>query len=934
MSSLCTVESMLRSPLKRLRQPSTDNEGNEGASSLDSLNSQKPLSLDEEMENINPVESHMSSKFRNLEHEVKPDTPMVPSVKSRLRRLAEQKKELCSDDLLSNARLPSDTKYGMASPAEMINAWKNDLIRPAIKKARKETKDQTVVPSMDVKTSLISSSIVVQAVRDKFEEMNHEKQNQGQMGNFLSPEVTPNTKAIQAMLFQNSTPSASHVIRIKRERERELAMLRGKTEGKNPWVKKKTSRTCTGSEETLEEITVQQTEMKEGKESQMDMFPGNYTTLGFKFTPNDEEILHITEDIGDGKGKEPMDWSTPLKKVTFALEPQTIPSSEYIETDSDEKCISEIELESSSQEELNNSEIIDELFKDVLDMDDVKEEIEHEPEAEDHMVVELDKPETEEQSDEAKSENEVKEKKDELTLPRIAVVSPLAKSIKLDAMAPLATVLTSLNNSLTESSPSIYSSFKMENTGQNQNQTGNLSPAVDGTPFYSIDLYRTQRRSARQQERKNKEISKTNTQGGAEGSVFETKQVTTKEKIKILNDEIKRLHNIMHQASQALNCCTDKEHGKGSWEEAEAERHLLIASEKRVALLTELSRLKGEGYAGSRGEAAQLTNGLEPCYGDVCISNLHLPLKAEFVSQALCKEGKPTHYFLLMIKYGPHNIIATPLATAKDAHQSDTIIFPTIITLSDIHYKFEIDVEVYSLAQSLNVTTAEKRRLSRSKALTPKKLLTSITKTNLQSPGASPVLGSSIRASRFVLVGSHTITLASLGKDKFALDKVPFLSPLEGAVYLKLQCHFHSTIEYSGFLTIFEDVSGFGAWHRRWFVLSGNTLSYWTYPNEEKHTKPIGCINLANCTTDKIEPASREFCSRRKTLELITASPLSKDDHETLIVQCRDKFCFTKHWLSADTKEERNLWMEKLNQVLINLRTWQQIPHLACRDGI
>ncbi|XP_078257823.1 anillin-like isoform X2 [Rhinoraja longicauda] len=926
MSSLCTVESMLRSPLKRLRQPSIDNEGNEGGLSLDSPKSQKPLSLDEEMENINPVESQMSSKFRNLEQEVKPDTPIVASVKSRLRRLAEH-------DLLSNARIPSDTKYGMVSPAEMINAWKNDLIRPAIKKARKETKDQTVMPSPDVKTSLISSSVVVQAVREKFEEMNHEKQNQGQMGNFLSPEVTPNTKAIQAMLFQKSTPSASHVIRIKKERERELAKLRGKTEGKNPWVKKKTSRTCTGSEKTPEEITVQQTEMKEGKESQINTSPGNDTTLGFMSTPNYEEILHITEDEGDGKGKEPEDWSTPLKKVTFALEPQTIPSSEYIETESDEKCISEIELESSSQEELNNSEIIDELFKDVLDMDNAKEEMEHEPEAENDMVVELDKPETEEQSDEAKSENEVKEK-DELTLPRIAVVSPLAKSIKLDAMAPLATVLTSLNNSLTESSHSIYSSFKMENTEPNQNQTGNLSPAVDGTLFYSIDLYRTQRRSVRQQERKNKEISKTDTQGGAEGSFFETKQVTMKEKVKILNNEIKSLHNIMQQASQALNCCTDKEHGKGSREEAEAERHLLIASEKRVALLTELSRLKGEDYVGSQGEAAQLTNGLEPCYGDVSISNIQLPLKAEFVRQAQCEEGKPSHYFLLMVKCGPHNVIATPLATAKDAHQGDTIIFPTIITLSDIHYKFEIDVEVYSLAQSSNVTTAEKRRSSRSKVLTPKKLLTSITKTNLQSLGASPVIGNSIRASRFVLVGSHTITLSSLGKDKFALDKVPFLSPLEGAIHLKLQCHFHSSIEHSGFLTIFEDVSGFGAWHRRWFVLSGNTLSYWTYPNEEKHMKPIGCINLANCTTDKIEPASREFCSRPKTLELITASPLSEDDHETLIVQCRDKFCFTKNWLSADTNEERNLWMEKLNQVLINLRTWQQTPHLACKDGI
>lgn len=33
---------------------------------------------------------------------------------------------------------------------------------------------------------------------------------------------------------------------------------------------------------------------------------------------------------------------------------------------------------------------------------------------------------------------------------------------------------------------------------------------------------------------------------------------------------------------------------------------------------------------------------------------------------------------------------------------------------------------------------------------------------------------------------------------------------------------------------MFEDVSGFGAWHRRWCVLSGNCISYWTYPDDEK----------------------------------------------------------------------------------------------------
>lgn len=33
---------------------------------------------------------------------------------------------------------------------------------------------------------------------------------------------------------------------------------------------------------------------------------------------------------------------------------------------------------------------------------------------------------------------------------------------------------------------------------------------------------------------------------------------------------------------------------------------------------------------------------------------------------------------------------------------------------------------------------------------------------------------------------------------------------------------------------MFEDVSGFGAWHRRWCCLHGNILSYWRYPDDEK----------------------------------------------------------------------------------------------------
>ncbi|XP_059848520.1 anillin-like isoform X3 [Hypanus sabinus] len=872
MSSLCTVEAMLRSPLKRLRQSPADNEN-------DPLKKQKFQSLDEEIENINPL----GSKFRVCEQEIKPDTPIVPSVKSRLQRLAEQKKELCSHD----------TKNGLVS-LEATSSWNNELARPPIKKCRKDNEDGSILCT-EVKQSLISSSVFVQTVKEKFEEMTNEKQNEGQIGNHLIPAVTPSTKAIQAMLLQKSTSSASRVIWMKKERERELAILRGKTERKNAWVEKM-SKSCMGREETPKDINIpeQQEEMKENKESQVNTIHDKDTTMGFENMAKSEEVLHITEDN---------------------------------------------ELGLSSEEAPTSSEII-ELFKDVFDTDHANEQMENKS---NQMVTELENSKTEAQNNEVKSEHKAKDEKEEaeLTLSSATVVPPIIKSVKSDAVAPLASLLTSLNNNLSESCCSIYSSLKLENPGQNQNPTGSISSEVDSIPFYSIDLYRSQRRGALQAERKTKEMNQNNSQGAAESSHFATKQITTKEKIKILNDEIKSLNKIMHQASQALNCCTDKEHGKGSREEAEAERLLLIASEKRVALLSELNRLKREGNATSRTEAAQPTNGPEPCRGTVSISNLRLPLKAEFVCSAQCKQGKPSQYFLLIIKCGPHNIVATPLATAEDAHQGDTIIFPTIITLGDIHYKFEIDVEVYSLAQTSNETaTTAKRRSSRSK------------KTSVQSPGASPTVSRSIRASKFVLVGSHTITLASLGKEKFALDKmkldgkvrqllgdefqnkVPFLSPLEGGIYLKLQCHFNSSVEHSGFLTIFQDVSGFGAWHRRWFVLSGDVLSYWTYPNEVKHKKPFGCINLADCTMEKIEPASREFCSRPKTLEMITTRPQSKDDCESLTVQCHNNLCFIKYWLSADTKEERNQWIEKLNQALINLRTWQQTQQSAHSDRI
>lgn len=60
------------------------------------------------------------------------------------------------------------------------------------------------------------------------------------------------------------------------------------------------------------------------------------------------------------------------------------------------------------------------------------------------------------------------------------------------------------------------------------------------------------------------------------------------------------------------------------------------------------------------------------------------------------------------------------------------------------------------------------------------------------------------------------------------------VSPLKGIVQMKVNCELNVSIYYKGFLSMFEDVAGFGAWHRRWCKLNGYMLTYWRFPDDEK----------------------------------------------------------------------------------------------------
>ncbi|EHB06443.1 Actin-binding protein anillin [Heterocephalus glaber] len=759
-----------------------------------------------------------------------------------------------------------------------------------------------------------------------------------------TPVITPNTKAIQERLFkQNTSSSTTHAAQqLKQERQRELACLRGRVDKGHLWSTGKGGDSGSKQTETKQEIHSQDNPLKK------QVVP-NTQSLPVKDKVTENQIpakASSTEPAGFLECN--MMKSSPLKITLFLEEEKSLKVTSDPTVEQQIEVVREIEMSvDDNADDINSSKVINDLFSDVLEGDDL--DVEKNQEEMDQVIAESGE-----------------EQEDALNISSMSLLAPLAQTVGVSPESFVSSPKLELKD--TSGSDESPKPGKFQRTRVPRAESGDSIGSEDRGLLYSIDAYRsqrikeTERPSVKQvivrkedvtsklDEKKNAFSSQVNikqkmqsfvsspklelkdTSGSDEspkpgkfqrtrvpraesgdsiGSedrgllysidayrsqrIKETErpsvkqvivrkedvtskldekknafssQVNIKQKMQELNNEINLQQTVIYQASQALNCCVDEEHGKGSLEEAEAERLLLIATEKRTLLIDELNKLKSEGPQRRNKAGPVAQNGFVPSTGSVTLSEIRLPLKADFVCGTAQKSDAANYYYLIMLKAGAENMVATPLASTSNFLNGDALMFTTTFTLQDVSNDFEINLEVYSLVQKKDSSGPDKKK-------------------------------------------------------KTSKSKVPFLSPLEGHICLKINCQVNSSVEEKGFLTIFEDVSGFGAWHRRWCVLAGNCISYWTYPDDERRKNPIGRMNLANCTSQQIEPANREFCARRNTFELITVRPQREDDRETLVSQCRDTLCVTKNWLSADTKEERDLWMQKLNQVLVDIRLWQ-----------
>lgn len=161
----------------------------------------------------------------------------------------------------------------------------------------------------------------------------------------------------------------------------------------------------------------------------------------------------------------------------------------------------------------------------------------------------------------------------------------------------------------------------------------------------------------------------------------------------------------------------------------------------------------------------------------------------------------------------------------------------------------------------------------------------------VQSPGGP----NAVRTPALCQYGYIIFSIREIKQKSWVINEVASgVSPLNGNVFLKIDSQISVDVSHSGFLTMFDDISGFGAWHRRWCRLSGHTIDYWKYPEDEKRKEPIGQLDLTNCITEKVNLAPRHVCARLHTVLLEFKRARLETDEESLVLVPKSNYTIVR----------------------------------------
>ncbi|KAA0198702.1 hypothetical protein FBUS_10071, partial [Fasciolopsis buskii] len=123
------------------------------------------------------------------------------------------------------------------------------------------------------------------------------------------------------------------------------------------------------------------------------------------------------------------------------------------------------------------------------------------------------------------------------------------------------------------------------------------------------------------------------------------------------------------------------------------------------------------------------------------------------------------------------------------------------------------------------------------------------------------------------------------------LSHLPQSTPLNGlAGLINASVRLEARILTRGFLTVFEEVGGFGVWQRYWCQLRADHLQFWRYPEDEQRALhidssrspvpavgPLGRIDLRHVAAPRAVPAPRRICARANTIFMRSLRAIDPD---------------------------------------------------------
>ncbi|MCP9261613.1 Anillin-like protein 2 [Dirofilaria immitis] len=361
--------------------------------------------------------------------------------------------------------------------------------------------------------------------------------------------------------------------------------------------------------------------------------------------------------------------------------------------------------------------------------------------------------------------------------------------------------------------------------------------------------------------------------------------------LQTIKQEIMIQEGQIAQASLALTHCKKNNGFNGTLVELSAQRGLLLARERLLALQNEMQRLKTRRLV--KESVLPLPRRMR---GAIDLTSINVYLNRNFCIRNI--DENVSYAFVILLKTD-EQVEATQTVTLMDtrALRISKVHFSDQIRFTNLPVDFTVLLEIYALKVS------ENRRSDDYSCNMLKNKAKSLLSPSKKACGNESIVGSS----EFTCCGHICLNRDTIGMQKFYLDGAVY--PLEGTVEVESRCTtLPPTIEidFRGFLTMYQIIAGLGSWARYWAVLRCGVVQFWKYPDDEASEKPsLACMDLSKCTDKEINHASHEICSRPNafTVDLLVPKSPSLIEKKRVL-------------LSADTKELCSAWLNALNGTL------------------